>query len=213
MNPNWIAESRLWLVLDRRAAAPRTLPEVTEMAVRGGVDAVLCRIKDAPDDTVAVMAGEVRDVCRRAGLPFVMSHFPELAAELQADAVQLGIGDPEIGRIKETVGNEMAVGYSTHSVAEALARFQSGADYVFLGPVFATPEKLKYGSPLGTGVVRDSLGLPGPVVYIGGIAAHNVEEITASGGKRIAAISAMQRCDDPEAATRVLRTLLSSDER
>ena len=47
MAHDWIIASRLWLVLDRHAADPRTLPEVTRLAVSGGVDAGLCRIKDA----------------------------------------------------------------------------------------------------------------------------------------------------------------------
>jgi thiamine monophosphate synthase len=83
----------LWLVLDRQAAAPRSLPEVTDLAIRGGVDVVLCRIKDAPAELVLRQSRPVRDICSKRGTPFVMSHFPELALELAADGVQLGVAD------------------------------------------------------------------------------------------------------------------------
>ena len=180
MAHDWIIASRLWLVLDRHAADPRTLPEVTRLAVSGGVDAVLCRIKDAPLADVARLAAEVRAACRELATPFVMSHFPELAVSLQADAVQLG--------------------FSTHGAGEARDCLAAGADYVFLGPVFPTPEKLKYGAPLGLSAVRAAAALPGPVVFIGGINMGNVGSIVQAGGLRIAAIGALQRVADPRAA-------------
>lgn len=196
------------MVLDRRAAVPHTLPEVTQLCIRGGVDAVLCRIKDAPESEVRRLAGPVRELCRQSGTPFVMSHFPELAVELQADGVQLGITDAGVGEVRELTGAGMALGYSTHGVGEARQRFAEGVDYVFLGPIFATPEKLKYGAPLGLEVVSEALELPGPVVLIGGINAGNCRQVVQAGGVRVAAISALQRTPDPVAAARRLQAIL-----
>jgi thiamine-phosphate pyrophosphorylase len=197
-------------VLDRLAAAPRTLPEVTQHAIRGGVDAVLCRIKDAPAAEVRRLAQPVREICRRAGTPFVMSHFANLALELDADGVQLGLGDPPAAQVIDLVGTRMAVGYSTHGVGEARNCFAEGVDYVFLGPIFATPEKLKYGPPLGVDAVSQSAGLPGPVVLIGGINADNCEQVVQAGGKRVAAISALQRTSDLAAQARRMKAILSA---
>lgn len=204
----WIAQSRLWLVLDRQAAAPRTLPELTRLAVAGGVDAVLCRIKDAHDDEIAGLAHSVRNICSELGVPFIMSHHPELAVHLEADAVQIGADDPDIQAIRGIVGDKMPIGGSTHSVAEASRYFDAGAAYVFLGPVYPTPAKLKYGAPLGLNIVADAAGLPGPVVFIGGISARNVDPIVSAGGKRVAAISALQQVYDPTLAAIALKNRL-----
>jgi thiamine-phosphate pyrophosphorylase len=74
---------------------------------------------------------------------------------------------------RELVGDGLALGFSTHGVGEARQRFAAGADYVFLGPIFPTPEKLKYGDPLGLDALAQARDLPGPVVLIGGINADN----------------------------------------
>ena len=208
MQPTWVESSRLWLVLDRRAAAPLSLHEVTRQAISGGVDVVLCRIKDAAREEVRRESSAVRALCREERIPFVMSHFPDLALELEAEGVQLGVEDAPLNEVRAQVGEGMVIGYSTHSVEEARRRFDEGADYVFLGPVFATPEKLKYGYPLGVAVVNAASGLPGPVVFIGGISLANVGQITGLGGRRIAAISSLQRVGDPAEAARRLREML-----
>jgi len=208
----WLSSSTLWLVLDRCAAAPRSLPEVTELAIAGGVDAVLCRLKDAPPEEVYALSREVREVCGQHDTPFVMSHYPQLALDLGADAVQIGVQDPPIAEVRQVIGDRLALGYSTHGVGEARRCFAAGADYVFLGPIFATPEKLKYGPPLGLETVAAAAELPGPVVFIGGISTANCLDVLRAGGRRIAAISALQRTDDPRGQARKLKQLLSSAE-
>lgn len=197
-------------MLDRSAAFPRELPEVTELAGAGGISAVLCRIKDAPLMEIKPVASVVREVCHRFHTPFVMSHHPELALELQADAVQLGTVDQSIAHVRSIVGDNIAIGFSTHGVGEAARCFEEGADYVFLGPIFATPEKLKYGDPLGLDTVSDAADLPGPVVFIGGITERNLGQVIAQGGKRVAAISALQRVNDPQAAASRMLSMLET---
>jgi len=194
---NWVVDTRLWLVLDRHAAQPRSLAEVTALAVKGGVDAVLCRIKDAPLPQIRELARPVRQLCRELKVPFVMSHEIELALELEADGLQIGVSDPPLAEVRSAIGNGLMLGYSTHGVGEALARFHDGADYVFLGPVYPTPAKLKYGAPLGVDTVAQAQTLPGPVVFIGGITPQNCQPLIELGAKRVAAISALQAVTDP----------------
>jgi len=204
---DWIVESRLWLVLDMAAAAPRDLPAVTELGIAGGVDVILCRIKNTPLDVVASQSAQVRQVCKEHGTPFVMSHFPELAVKLNADAVQIGVSDPPVEIIRKQVAG-MPVGYSSHGIAEAKAAIESGADYVFLGPVFPTPEKLKYGDPIGLGPVTESQDLARPVICIGGINHDNIDELIGRGAQRAAVISAIQRAVSPEDSARSLKVKL-----
>ena len=205
LNPNWLEDARLWLVLDLGAAGQRSLIDVTREAANGGVDAVICRIKDQPYAIVKRESTAVREVCREIGIPFIMSHYPELAVELHADGVQIGVSDPAVSDIRAIVGHDMVIGYSTHGVSEARQRFADGVDYVFLGPIFPTPDKLKYGEPLGIDTVNNASCLPGPVVFIGGINFSNISTVIDRGGQRVAVISAIQRANNPETAAREMK--------
>jgi thiamine-phosphate pyrophosphorylase len=208
---SWLDTARLWLVLDRHAAQPRTLTAAAQLCIAGGVDAVLCRIRDLPRDEVRELALPLRVACWETATPFVMSHDVELTQELHADGLQLGVGDPPLAQLKEALGEGVALGYSTHSVAEAVACQEEGADYVFLGPIFPTPAKLKYGLPLSVSVVAPAVAaLRVPVVFIGGITAGNLPEILLAGGRRMAAIAALQAQPDPQAAAARLKALLST---
>ena len=212
VSSDWLWKAQLWLVLDRHAAHPRALHEVTECAIRGGVDAVLCRIKDLPQSDVRQLANQVRDVCYQYCTPFIMSHDIELAAELMADGLQLGVGDPDISQARSRLSQTAVIGYSTHSVAEALSRAGEGADYAFLGPVFPTPAKLKYGAPLGLGVVSQAVASVSamPLVFIGGVNTMSMSDILSAGGQRVAAIAALQAVPDPEVAARTMKAQLAN---
>jgi len=198
------------MVLDRAAAAPRSLEQAARQGIQGGVDAVVFRVKDASLEEARPLAQAVSMVCRDLRAAFVVSHFVELALELQADAVHLGAGDALIPQVRAAVGPGMRIGYSAHSVEEAGERVAAGADYVFLGPVFPTPAKLRYGPPLGVGVVAEALRIPAPVVFIGGISPLTLPEVVSAGGRRVAAIAALQSVDDVGAAARQMKALLNA---
>lgn len=225
MPADWLANARLWLVLDRAAAAPRSLTEVTRECIAGGVDAVVFRAKELSPDEALPRAREVRDVCRETNTPFVLSHFVNLVTTLQPDALHLGVSDLVPGpaspapwpsgalqqgldALKGGLPPSVALGYSAHSIAELQAAFAVGADYAFLGPIFATPSKLQYGAPLGLSVVTEAAAIPRPVVCIGGISAATLPQVLATGGCRVAAISALQSVADPRAATSALKRTL-----
>ena len=98
------------------------------------------------------------------------------------------------------------IGASCHSLEEVLTGESSGADYVFFGPVFATPSKLPYGAPQGierlTKVCRQARI---PVIAIGGITAANADECLRGGAAGIAAIRLFQQAADLAALVEELR--------
>lgn len=206
--PDWVTASRLWLVLDYHAAQPRTLAEATAESIAGGVDVVVCRLKNVPESDVLRLAKSVREVCHRRKCPFVLSHRIELVPELAPEGLHLGQADPWRAIVTDLHSSELAVGYSAHSVDEAESAQKAGCDYTFLGPVFHNPEKIKMGKPLGLNVVRLAANLGKPVVYIGGINETNIRQLTAAGAIRVAAIRALQDVPDPLEATRALKASL-----
>jgi thiamine-phosphate pyrophosphorylase len=204
---DWLSDARLWLVLDREAAAPRSLEEVTDLCLEGGVDAVVFRAKKDPEDVIRVAAQKVQAVCRNHKAPMILSHYPNIAKDIGAEAVQLGVGDMPIELVRAHCEDQL-IGFSAHSLDEAQAVAKQGADYIFLGPVFATPSKAGMGRPLGTHIVLAATELGVPTVMIGGISTATLPQIIAAGGSRVAAIRALQAVADPRAAARTLKQML-----
>lgn len=209
MDATWIAASSLWLVLDREAAAPRSLLDVAAQALAGGVDVVMCRVKDATSAELRQLALPLRELCRERQAPFVISHDAVVAQDLAADALHLGAGDAPVREVRQSLRAGIAIGYSAHSVQESAEAMAAGADYAFLGPIFPTPAKLRYGPPLGLGVVRPALALPKPSVFIGGISPETLPALVRLGARRIAAIGALQAVPDVQTAACAMRRLLA----
>jgi thiamine-phosphate pyrophosphorylase len=205
---SWVESCRLWLVTDNKAAAPRTIDEAAQLALAGGVDAVVCRVKDAPEPARRALIADVLIVCRNAGQPSIVSHEVDLALELGAAGVHVAESGLTLTSLRSRVGEQRTIGVSTHSVAAAQTALEQGADYVFLGPIYPTPGKLRYGPPLGLTAVQQASRLPGTVVFIGGIGESNLAEVAAHGARRVAVIRALQAVADPQQAALRLKAEL-----
>lgn len=194
------AEARLYLVTGARP----DLAALLEAAVRGGVDLVQLREKRLPDEQLLTVLEEARAVTRRLGVPLVVNDRPDLAVLVGADCVHVGQDDLPVEAVRRF---GLPVGLSTHA-PDQLARAQ--ADYVSIGPVFATPTK-EGRPPTGLEYVRHAAAHASvPWFAIGGIDETNVQEVVAAGASRVAVVRAIGESQDPERAARTLRTALGS---
>lgn len=196
--PSPAADARLYLI----AGARPDLAAFLEAAVRGGVDLVQVREKSLPDGPLLRLLAEAREVTRGLGVPLVVNDRPDLAVLVGADLVHVGQDDLPVQAVRRF---GIPVGLSTHS-PEELERAE--ADYVGVGPVFATPTKP--GRPaVGLELVRHAaLHATVPWFAVGGIDVGNVADVVAAGARRIAVVRAIGDADDPEAAARGLRAAL-----
>lgn len=191
-------EARLYLITGARP----DLAAFLDAAVRGGVDLVQLREKSLSNGELLRVLGEARAATRRLGVPLVVNDRPDLAVLVGADYVHIGQGDLPVHAVRRF---GLPVGLSTHSRAE-LERAE--ADYVGVGPVFATPTK-EGRAPVGLELVRfAAVHAPAPWFAIGGIDRTNVADVVAAGARRIAVVRAIGDADDPEAAARELRDAL-----
>jgi thiamine-phosphate diphosphorylase len=99
----------------------------------------------------------------------------------------------------------MRLGVSCHTREEALEAEAGGADFVLLGPIFATLSKAAYGPPAGPGLIRQVRpAIACPILGVGGITAGNAGEVLEAGADGVAVISAVMAAPDVAAATRAL---------
>ena len=196
--PPRAAESRLYLVTPVRPE----LEAFLEAAVRGGVDLVQVRDRDLPDRELLVALERARNVTRRLGVPLVVNDRPDLAALCEADYVHVGQDDLPVAAARSF---GVRVGLSTHA-REEIDRAE--ADYIGVGPVFATPTK-EGRTPVGLELVRYAAERARlPWFAVGGIDGTNVADVVAAGARSVAVVRAIVDAPDPEGAARELRAAL-----
>ncbi len=202
-------------VTDRRGFSPDErhasdlLLETIARAAAAGVDAIQLREKDLGGRALLELA---RGAVARAQQAKILVN-DRLDVALAAGAAGVHLGEESIGvadvvafRKSARTPAEFLIGRSCHSLEAALAAERDGADYVFFGPVFATPSKAQYGAPQGTealaGVCRH---VRIPVLAIGGITLENAASCVAAGATGIAAIRMFQQAADLAAVMRALK--------
>jgi thiamine-phosphate pyrophosphorylase len=192
--------TRLYLVCGEQTDA------FLEQALRGGVDIVQLRLKDADDERIVATARRYASVCHGHDVPLILNDRPDLVAAAGADGVHVGQDDTLVARARALVGPDRIVGLSTHSPAQIdAAAAESAIDYIGVGPVHATPTKP--GRPaVGLDLVRYAVSHAAtPFFAIGGIDAGNVGAVRGAGAARIAVVRAITDAADPEGAARALR--------
>lgn len=191
----------LYLVTDRHQAGGRDLQEVVGLALGAGVRAVQLREKDLTTRDLYHLADTLLPMTRAAGAALLINDRADVAMALGMDGVQLTRRSLPPKETRDLVGPTKLVGVSCHSLAEVREAADGGADFVVLGPIFETPSKAPFGSPLGTAVLgqaRSATSLP--ILAIGGIRAAQIPAVMASGADGVAVISAVMAAPDPGAA-------------
>lgn len=154
---------------------------------------------------LAVIARAVLPACRAAGVPLCVNDRLDVALAVGADAVHLGQDDLPLAEARAIAAGRLAIGISTHSLAQALSADQGGADYLGFGPVFRTTSKPRPGPVVGVDeLARACAAVAIPVVAIGGVGPGNVVEVAAAGAAAAAAIASVDEAPDPVAAARAI---------
>ena len=197
--------AHLYFVADRAG-----LERALEGALAGGADLVQLRDKAATDHELLAAAAWARERCAAHGALFILNDRPDLAVAAGADGVHVGQHDMPVARARAVVGEQAIVGLSTHSIAQAEAGARSGADYIAVGPVPATPTKA--GRPaIGLEPIRHAAAhiTALPWFAIGGIDSETIGSVVGAGASRAVIVRAIANAPDPEAAVRELRAALA----
>jgi thiamine-phosphate pyrophosphorylase len=205
-----LEKARLYAILDTGYVAPDRILSVAEKLVEGGVDLLQFRAKQMPLSEIVRLGQELRALVPAAGPLFILNDHPGLVEDIGADGVHVGQDDLSVETAREQAGADRLVGKSTHSLPQAQAAEREGADYIGVGPIFATPTKPDY-SPVGPGLidqVRAKVQLP--QFCIGGVNEKTLASVLAAGAKRIVIVSDLLQSPDIPAYCRRIRTMLGS---
>lgn len=197
---------RLYAVTDRAWTGRQSLYEQVECALRGGATCVQLREKALDEAEFLREARQLRALCRRYDVPFIVNDNVEVALACGADGVHVGQEDLNAACVRERVGPDMLIGVSAHSVKEAVQAVENGADYLGVGAMFSTSTKAD-ANVLPADTLRAICAAAAvPVVAIGGITADNLERLAGTGIAGVALVSAIFSAEDIAAACRTLRS-------
>lgn len=203
---------RLYIVTDRRAGD--VIEIVACVLARLPVGAALVQLRDKQADgrELAAIARELLAVTRAHAAPLLINDRVDVAMAVGADGVHLPATSFSVGEARALLGDDAVIGQSTHSAAEAAAAARAGANVIVCGPVWATPDKLAYGAPLGLAELQRATGAvaaieDAAVFAIGGIEGpERVAEARAAGAHGVAGIRAFA---DPDAVAAMFAILES----
>ncbi len=197
----------LYAVTDRAWLGDKTLSWQVEESLKGGATMIQLREKHLDHEHFLKEAKEIKELCRKYQVPFLINDDVDLAVEVDADGVHVGQHDMEAGEVRKKIGPNRILGVSAQTVEQALLAQQAGADYLGVGAVFPTGTKddADAVSIQTLGEICRAVNIP--VVAIGGIGQHNVMQLAGSGICGIAVVSAIYAQPDIQNAASTLHAL------
>ncbi len=198
----------VYVIVDPELTNGRDPRWVAGEAIRGGATAIQLRVKGADKGEWLPLAGDIRDVCAASGAAFVVNDHPDVAVAVGATGAHLGQRDLPLAKAREVLRPWQIAGTSNALLAEAVASYEGGADYVAVGRMFPTGSKsdTRPAGPETLRAVREAIPADGPpILAIGGITPENASEVVRAGADCLCVIAAVTQSPEPsEAAARLL---------
>ncbi|VVM05887.1 thiamine phosphate synthase [Methylacidimicrobium tartarophylax] len=203
-----LRQARLYGIIDLGVLGDMDPAATAEKMVAGGVEILQLRAKGRTPESLEALALSLRELADCAGVLFLINDWPLLARRVGADGVHLGQEDQPIAEAREILADAQLIGKSTHSLEQALAAEREGADYIAVGPVFATPTKPE-AKPVGLRLIGEVRGcLKKPFFCIGGIRKPNLPAVLSAGADRVVMVSAILQAADIEGYCREVAAML-----
>nr|WP_320119900.1 thiamine phosphate synthase [uncultured Marinifilum sp.] len=200
---------KLYLVTDREFANGRSLEDIVEAAVKGGVSMVQIREKDSSTKDFYELALSVKQILKAYNVPLIINDRLDIALAVDADGLHIGQRDLPYRKAREIFGPDKIIGLSVENIEQAVEANKLDVDYIGLSPVFSTQTKNDIAKPLDLeGVNKIALFTKHPTVAIGGINSENTADIIKAGANGIAVVSAIICRDNPEKSASELRTIV-----
>ena len=204
-----LAGARLYVLLDGRASLD-AFTDLVQALVAAGVDVLQLRDKQLADRDSLARAHRLRELTQQTATLFIMNDRPDLAVLAHADGVHVGQEELSVHECRALVGPQAIVGVSTHSLEQARQAVLDGANYIGVGPTFASRTKRFSETALrGLDLLRAvHADVHVPAFAIGGIDQNNLSQVLATGFTRVAVSGALLSAVDPGKAAREILGML-----
>ena len=180
-----------------------------EVLAAGGASLIQLREKRASPRVFYQAALEAMSMARRLGVQIIINDRVDIAIAVKADGVHLGQDDLPPDRARILLGASRIIGFSTHSLEQALAADLAPVDYVAIGPVLQTATKERPDPIVGLETVREiRRRISKPLVAIGGITLDRARAIVEAGADSIAVIADLLSASDIAERTRAFVDML-----
>lgn len=203
-----LEESNLYVLTDAAESTDQFAASVRQL-VQSGVDILQLRDHSVNDRTLIERGRVGTKIARENGALFIMNDRADLALAADCDGVHIGQDELPVPVARRIVGDQRLIGVSTHNLDQAHQAVAEGANYIGCGPVFAGNTK-QFDHYVGTDFLKQvATEIRLPSFAIGGIDVSNVNEVIASGIRRIAVTGAVRDASDPNKAIQLLKQMLS----
>lgn len=190
-------ETDLYAITDARLSRGRSLEEVVCALLGSGIRLLQYREKKHKAGIMLEECRLLRRLTREAGACFIVNDHVDIAMLVDADGVHVGQEDLPVPAVRSLLGADKIIGLSTHAPEQALAAVSAGADYLGVGPIFATKTKEDVVDPVGFAYLDwVCQHIDKPFVAIGGIKKHNIAEVARHGAHCCCLVSELVGAED-----------------
>lgn len=203
----------LYLVTDRQLMSCDSLTEAVEQAILGGCTMIQLREKELSSLEFYNQAVAVKQVTDKYHIPLIINDRIDIAMAVQATGVHIGQHDLPAAAVRKVIGENMLLGVSASSIAEAIQAQQDGADYLGVGAMFPTGTKTDADSVSMEELQKIRAAVSLPIVVIGGINKGNAGRLKPMGIDGLAVVSAIIAQSDIKAAAAELKDLFCGKEK
>jgi thiamine-phosphate pyrophosphorylase len=200
---------KLYPITDARLSGLSHAEQISRLSRGGAGSLIQLREKHLQPREFYAAAKEALNVARSQNVRLIINDRVDIALAVGADGVHLGQDDLPPEAARELLGQQAIIGFSTHTIEQAVEAARMPVDYVAIGPIFNTSSKENPDAVVGLDglrLVRQATGHL-PLVAIGGISLETARDVFDAGADSIAAISLLLR--EPGKIERRVRELLS----
>jgi thiamine-phosphate pyrophosphorylase len=208
-----LADCKLYAFVDMAYLHGRAPEIVAQQLCDGGADLIQLRAKTSSAAEIRRMAEAILPITRRANVGLVINDHLDIAREVGAEICHLGqedffdAGHKSVEELK-IKNAKLKIGLSTHASAQAERAIAAGADYIAIGPIYATGTK-PTAKPVTLEYVRwAAANVAVPWFAIGGINLQTIDAVLEAGARGICVVSAILNAPDAAKACAEFRKRL-----
>ena len=207
--PGLASEGDIYGLTDSTLSMGRPVEDVVRGMLDGGIKVIQYREKHKDNGEMLAECRRLRELTKAASACFIVNDHVDIAILCGADGVHVGQSDIPARDVRRLTGPDMIIGVSARTPEEARKAIEDGADYLGVGPIYATATKPDAGPGLAFEFLEyclDNLNIP--IVAIGGINRRTIGDVAAHGCKSCAIVSDLVSAPDIAARAAELRLLM-----